>query len=115
MRFLPASPAVILDIGGGPGGHACWLARHGYEVHLLDLSPLHVEMATVASNAPVGTTPRPLKRPKPIWIRWVPRSPPAYRPSTATGSKTCPRSTSTHRTSFVPLALLKATTRSQQQ
>jgi ubiquinone/menaquinone biosynthesis C-methylase UbiE len=50
LRFLPAAPATILDIGGGPGGHACWLARQGYEVHLLDIVPLHVEMAIASSG-----------------------------------------------------------------
>ena len=49
VRFLPPAPATILDVGGGPGGHACWLARRGYEVHLTDVAPLHVEMATSAS------------------------------------------------------------------
>jgi ubiquinone/menaquinone biosynthesis C-methylase UbiE len=49
LRFLPKTPARILDIGGGPGGYACWLARKGYEVHLLDIMPLHVEMAIAAS------------------------------------------------------------------
>lgn len=24
-RFLPLAPVTILDVGGGPGGHACWL------------------------------------------------------------------------------------------
>src|SRR6516162_2844803 len=48
-RFLPAPPAAILDIGGGPGGHACWLAARGYQVHLIDISPLHVELARQAS------------------------------------------------------------------
>src|SRR5215813_9774104 len=50
-RSLPSPPAVILDIGGGPGAHACWLSRLGYEVHLLDITPLHVEMAQDASRA----------------------------------------------------------------
>jgi SAM-dependent methyltransferase len=49
LRFLPSAPAAILDIGGGPGGHACWLAKKGYEVHLVDITPLHVEMAKAAS------------------------------------------------------------------
>src|SRR5262245_61322285 len=48
-RFLPPPPAVILDIGGGPGGHACWLAARGYKIHLLDITPLHVELARQAS------------------------------------------------------------------
>jgi ubiquinone/menaquinone biosynthesis C-methylase UbiE len=49
-RFLPAAPALVLDIGGGPGSHACWLAKQGYEVHLIDITPLHVEMAIEASR-----------------------------------------------------------------
>ncbi len=48
-RFLPPVPATILDVGGGPGGHACWLAKQGYEVHLIDIVPLHVQMAVEAS------------------------------------------------------------------
>ena len=48
-RFLPPAPARIVDAGGGPGDHACWLAKKGYEVHLIDISPLHVEMAIAAS------------------------------------------------------------------
>jgi ubiquinone/menaquinone biosynthesis C-methylase UbiE len=50
LRFLPPAPATILDIGGGPGDHACWLARQRYEVHLMDIVPLHVDMATGASR-----------------------------------------------------------------
>ena len=49
-RFLPSPPALVRDVGGGPGGHACWLAREGYEVHLVDLVPLHVELARRASE-----------------------------------------------------------------
>jgi len=49
-RYLPPPPARLLDLGGGPGDHACWLARQGYEVHLLDLSPLHVRLAQEASE-----------------------------------------------------------------
>jgi len=33
---LPGSPAVVLDVGGGPGTYALWLAQLGYEVHLID-------------------------------------------------------------------------------
>lgn len=50
-RFLPPAPAVVLDVGGGPGGHALWLARLGYRVHLVDVLPLHVELAQRASEA----------------------------------------------------------------
>jgi ubiquinone/menaquinone biosynthesis C-methylase UbiE len=47
-RHLPRPPAVVLDVGGGPGVYACWLAAHGYEVHLVDPVPLHVEQALQA-------------------------------------------------------------------
>lgn len=56
-RYLPPPPAVILDVGGGPGAYACWLAAQGYEVHLVDPVPLHVEQARRASEARPG---RPL-------------------------------------------------------
>lgn len=49
-RYLPPPPAVVLDVGGGPGAYACWLAARGYEVHLIDPVPLHVEQARGASQ-----------------------------------------------------------------
>lgn len=45
-RYLPPAPARVLDIGGGSGVHAEWLANDGYEVHLIDPVPLHVEQAS---------------------------------------------------------------------
>jgi SAM-dependent methyltransferase len=44
-RLLPAPPARVLDVGGGPGAYAAPLARRGYRVHLVDPVPLHVEQA----------------------------------------------------------------------
>lgn len=44
-RYLPPAPAVVLDIGGGPGRYAGWLASRGYTVHLIDAVSLHVEQA----------------------------------------------------------------------
>ncbi len=44
-EHLPAPPARILDVGGGPGAYAFWLAERSYEVHLLDIVPLHIEQA----------------------------------------------------------------------
>lgn len=38
-RLAPAPPAVVLDVGGGAGPYALWLAGLGYEVHLIDASP----------------------------------------------------------------------------
>jgi len=45
---LPPPPVVVLDVGGGPGAHARWLAGLGYEVHLVDIVPRHVEQALAA-------------------------------------------------------------------
>ena len=45
MRHLPPSPATVLDIGGGPGIYSFWLASRGYDVHLVDSVPKHIEQA----------------------------------------------------------------------
>jgi ubiquinone/menaquinone biosynthesis C-methylase UbiE len=50
-RFLPKPPATIYDIGGGAGVYALWLAGQGYDVHLLDAMPLHIEQALETSEA----------------------------------------------------------------
>jgi ubiquinone/menaquinone biosynthesis C-methylase UbiE len=50
-RHLPAAPAVLADVGGGPGRYALWLAGRGYRVHLVDPVPLHVEQARAASQS----------------------------------------------------------------
>lgn len=42
-RALPPAPAVVADVGGGPGRYALWLAEQGYTVHHRDLVELHIE------------------------------------------------------------------------
>jgi ubiquinone/menaquinone biosynthesis C-methylase UbiE len=49
-RHLLPPPAVVLDVGGGPGVYATWLAARGFDVHLIDAVPLHVQQALEASN-----------------------------------------------------------------
>ena len=44
-RCLPAGRARVLDVGGGPGAYADWLAGEGHEVRLVDAAPLHVQQA----------------------------------------------------------------------
>ncbi|HYY04287.1 MAG TPA: class I SAM-dependent methyltransferase [Gaiellaceae bacterium] len=44
-RYLPDPPARVLDVGGGPGAYAVWLADAGYDVRLVDAVPLHVAQA----------------------------------------------------------------------
>ena len=49
LRHIPPAPATVLDIGGGAGAYACWLAARGYHVHLIDPVLRHVEQACAAS------------------------------------------------------------------
>jgi len=51
LRHLPPPPGVVLDVGGAAGAYALWLAERGYEVHLVDPVPLHVEQAGRSSEA----------------------------------------------------------------
>jgi SAM-dependent methyltransferase len=50
-RLLPAPPARVLDVGGGPGTYAAPLAGRGYRVHVVDPVPLHVDQAREAAAA----------------------------------------------------------------
>jgi SAM-dependent methyltransferase len=54
LRALPPGPAVVADVGGGPGRYALWLAGLGYHVRHRDLMPLHVEQVTAAVAAGVA-------------------------------------------------------------
>jgi SAM-dependent methyltransferase len=44
-RALPPVGARVLDVGGGTGIHAQWLAEDGFAVELVDLVPEHVAQA----------------------------------------------------------------------
>jgi SAM-dependent methyltransferase len=50
LRHLPPPPAVIADVGGGPGRYALWLAGLGYRVVHRDVVPLHVEQVRSAAG-----------------------------------------------------------------
>jgi len=50
-RLLPAPPARLLDVGGGPGTYATPLARRGFRVQLVDPVRLHVAQARQASGS----------------------------------------------------------------
>jgi SAM-dependent methyltransferase len=54
-RVLPAAPARVLDVGGGPGRYAEWLAELGYHVHLVDPIVLHVDEARARSERITAT------------------------------------------------------------
>ncbi|MGN6790995.1 MAG: class I SAM-dependent methyltransferase [Streptosporangiaceae bacterium] len=51
LRHLPAPPAVVADVGGGPGRYALWLAELGYRVLHRDLMPMHVDQLVRAAAA----------------------------------------------------------------
>jgi SAM-dependent methyltransferase len=57
LRHLPPPPAVIADVGGGPGRYAVWLAGLGYHVVHRDVMPLHVDQlrAAAASDGAIDT------------------------------------------------------------
>ncbi len=49
-RWINDAPAVVIDVGGGPGAYAAWLAELGYEVHLVDPVPQLVAHARALRN-----------------------------------------------------------------
>jgi ubiquinone/menaquinone biosynthesis C-methylase UbiE len=50
-RHLPQAPLQVLDVGGGTGVHARWLAADGHAVHIVDVVPAHVEQARGVSGS----------------------------------------------------------------
>jgi SAM-dependent methyltransferase len=55
QRRMPPAPAVVADIGGGPGRYALWLAEQGYTVQHRDLMDLHVEQLRASGNRSIQT------------------------------------------------------------
>ena len=51
-RRLPAAPAVVADVGGGPGSYSLWPARQGYRAEHRDLMPLHA--GQLSAEVPAG-------------------------------------------------------------
>ena len=49
LRRLPARALDVIDVGGGTGVHAAWLARDGHRVELIDPVAEHVMQARDAS------------------------------------------------------------------
>ena len=54
LRRLPTAPALVADIGGGPGRYALWLAGLGYRVEHRDLMPLHVRQLAQDADGIAG-------------------------------------------------------------
>src|SRR5262245_30930718 len=56
LRYLPPPPATVLDIGGAAGAYSLWLAERGYQAHLVDAVPRHVDQAqrrSASSSKPI--------------------------------------------------------------
>ena len=49
-RYLPKTPTIILDVGGGAGIYSLWLAKEGHIVHLVDPVRSHLDTAQKLSN-----------------------------------------------------------------
>jgi ubiquinone/menaquinone biosynthesis C-methylase UbiE len=59
LRRLPAGALDVIDIGGGTGVHAAWLAREGHRVELVDPVAAHVMQACAAgAGSDAGFTAR---------------------------------------------------------
>jgi SAM-dependent methyltransferase len=51
LRYAPAAPATVVDVGGAAGAYALWLADAGYLVHLVDATSRLVAEARRRSAA----------------------------------------------------------------
>ena len=54
QRRLPPAPALVADVGGGPGRYALWLTGLGYRVEHRDLVPLHVRQLSADAEGITG-------------------------------------------------------------
>jgi len=50
-RYLTKEEMKIADIGGASGVYSFWLASLGHNVHLLDLTPKHIEQAKAKAES----------------------------------------------------------------
>jgi SAM-dependent methyltransferase len=55
QRRMPPAPAVVADIGGGPGHYSLWLAELGYTVRHRDVMDLHVDQLRAFGNPSIQT------------------------------------------------------------
>lgn len=49
-KYMPSTPAKIIDIGGGTGKYSEWLAQKGYEIHLVEPVSNHIAIAQKRAN-----------------------------------------------------------------
>ncbi|HTK16631.1 MAG TPA: class I SAM-dependent methyltransferase [Acidimicrobiia bacterium] len=55
-RHIPRGPLRVLDVGGGTGVHAKWLAELGHQVELVDPMPRHVAAAQTLADSGLPIT-----------------------------------------------------------
>jgi 2-polyprenyl-3-methyl-5-hydroxy-6-metoxy-1,4-benzoquinol methylase len=55
-RHIPRGPLRVLDVGGGTGVHAKWLAELGHRVELVDPMPRHVAAAQTLADSGLPIT-----------------------------------------------------------
>jgi SAM-dependent methyltransferase len=53
---MPPTPALVADIGGGPGRYALWLAELGYRVEHRDVVGLHVDQLRSYAHPMIRTS-----------------------------------------------------------
>jgi ubiquinone/menaquinone biosynthesis C-methylase UbiE len=44
-KYIPPIPSKIIDVGGGTGKYAEWLAKKGHQVHMVEPVPKHLKLA----------------------------------------------------------------------
>ncbi len=49
-KYIPSSSSRIIDVGGGTGKYAEWLAKKGHQVHLVEPVSKHVKIAQSSAN-----------------------------------------------------------------
>ena len=52
QRYFPSPPAIVCDLGGATGAYSFWMAGLGYQVHLVDITPAHIEKALRKTREP---------------------------------------------------------------
>jgi SAM-dependent methyltransferase len=45
LRNPPRHARIVVDVGDGTGIHTDWLRKLGYESHLIDITPSHIDAA----------------------------------------------------------------------
>ena len=72
-EFLPEPPATAVDLAGGTGGTALWLAVNGYDTTLVDISPVALNVAekeAIEKKVLLTTICHDLESAKPLGSLW---------------------------------------------